>query len=286
MVGDTYTVTLAGPETQSTQVQASATAEDLSFTVTSGGVYTVRVTGPGYEPAWAETEITVTACDIIVDPCDTGTGTGAETKSIDGALFLRGVFGEGENDTVIVDGDGGQAFAAAAESGPSDNCDQTPVITVQIGECLVDGDDSSAPATFQATGLKEGESYEVTVSGPSGFAWTGTITGAADGTGSAVMALGGPGTYTATIAGGEPIEFISTVSCSETTPPTNPDPDPEPGTKTPQPSTPPTAKPVSTPGLAVTGSASTVPFAWMGFAALLAAAGLMVAPKLTRRTKR
>lgn len=276
MVGDDYTLTVTGPGVSTTtSITADAPTMQLTIPVTTSGVFTLTIEGSGYEAMSDTAEYVVSSCGVI-NPCETG----GESESADSIMFLEGVFGDGENDTVRLDANGDllrtSAAGVAAAENPEDECDETPSLQVVIGECSTT--DEAVAVTLEAMGLREAVEYGITVTGPAGFTWSGTITGDAEGFGSAEALLGAPGVYVATLDGAEPVEFVSAVSCAETTPPIVPavvtKPKPKPAVVTPP------------PALAVTGSTGTEGFVWIAAIALILAGGLMVGPRIARGVKR
>lgn len=275
--GEDYSVTLSGADTSQTQsLTAEGATAMLSMTVHAAGDYEAVVTGPGDTGLSSSAELLVTACGVVVPPCGTDGGNNAE------ALVFQGVFGEGANDAVQIDRDGNPVFpqsriAVSAEN-PNDGCD--PAITATVGECTTSGDQGTVAARLEATGLAPETDYQVSVTGPGGFSWTGTITGDANGTGSADVTLGEPGSYTAALGDSASVEFVSEVSCAVKTPP---EPPIHHGSKEPP------IKPIihhvtPQPGLPETGaSGDTERIAWLALLAILAATALMITPSLRRR---
>lgn len=122
-------------------------------------------------------------------------------------------------------------------------------------------------ATLTGSDLAWEESYAVTVSGPSGFAWDGSLTGSEAGTAETTVMLGEAGNYVASMEGAANVEFTATKTCTENTVIV---------TKTP-------------PALAETGASdenSTGGLLWMGLVAMVLAVGMMLEPTLRRRVKR
>jgi len=276
--GEDYSVTLSGAGTSQTQ---SFTAEGatamLSMTVHAAGDYEAVVTGPGDTGLSSSAELLVTACGVVVPPCGTDSGNDAE------AVVFQGIFGEGVNDVVQIGVDGNPVFlqSMAAAEEPNSGCD--PAITATVGECTTSGDQGTVAARLDATGLAPETGYQVSVTGPGGFSWTGTITGDANGNGSAEVTLGEPGSYTAALGDSASVEFMSAVSCSVKTPP---EPPIHHGSKEPP------IKPIihhvtPQPALPETGAASgTDRLAWVAMLAILAATALMITPTLRRYGKR
>lgn len=283
--GGEYTLAITGPGMDRTETfTAEGPTKDLTVQVEAAGTFTATIAGPGDAENSSSTEsIIVTLCDVVVPPCTTGGDGGNQAPALFSERMYRGVFSPGEIDMVHL---GGAALSAnallIADEGSGEDCG--PAITATIGQCNGTGEGSTPSAVLSMTGLDPDESYDVAVTGPGGFSWSGSVVGSADGTASTTVALGGVGSYEATVGGdAASTEFVSATSCATKTPPEG---NPKEPVKKHQ-STP--TKPVvdNTPGLPETGGSSgTEQFAWLALLALLTAAGLMVAPALRRHMKR
>lgn len=262
VVDDAYTLTMRGPRGDvSTTLVADQPTLELTVPVGALGLYSFVITGAGQDPVQATTELVIAACDIVVEPCPGATDA---TGDGEGAGFLRvlsGVFGDGEDDMV-------RLAVSAAETG-------CPQLQAVMGECSTTG--STYSVTLEASGLEPGTVYGISLAGPQGYAWSGTVTGDSSGFASTVVLLDATGLYTGTLDGAQPIEFVSAVGCAEQEPPIVPA-----VVTTPRPAATPT--PTATPALAVTGSGGAAGLAWAGILALIAATAVMVAPRIGRRS--
>ncbi len=168
--------------------------------------------------------------------------------------------------TATITGPGEEPVSVSQEFKVSECPPIVPQLMVTVLPCP--SNDSTLPlqAKLQATGLEPGESYAVSVTGPSGFVWNGSLMGTDEGTAETIVSLGANGAYTATLEGSRAgIEFTATKTCA------------------PKVITPPAA---AGPALPNTGSADTQPLLWAGLLAMLVAVGLMLQPVRTRRMKR
>ncbi len=138
-----------------------------------------------------------------------------------------------------------------------------PHVAVAVATCVAGDPAQALQVLVTAADLEPGETYSLMVTGPDGFAWDGSVMGSEAGTAEATVILGPDGTYAASLEGAPTVEFAAVKTCTPTV-----------------------VVPSGGPALPSTGSSEAQPLIWAAVLAMIVAAGLMLEPVLTRRTRR
>jgi len=280
----TYTITVMGPGGLSASTQETVKACDVPPEPPQIEVIPGSCIVPGEWPedevvlalAPSESEAEIFGSDL--EPGEhywvTVTMGGDEvfadmfTADEDGNLYVPVVLYQVGTYVATISGPGESGLSASEEFEVAE-CPPpaVPEVTVTVAPCTDNDPALPLQAIVWAIGLEPGESYPVSVSGPSGFNWMGSLTGSEDGTAQVTVSLGADGNYAVSLEGAESVEFTAAKACAPTVPASGP-------------------VPPSRSALPNTGAGDAGPLLWAGTIAMILAAGLMLEPVLRRRARR